>query len=47
MMNSTMVRVRIAGSQALAPWRGNTKRRLVFSEIDDTPIPRRKILLTL
>ena len=45
--NNCMVRVRTAGSQALAPWHGNTKRRLELSEIDDTAIPKRKRRLTM
>ena len=39
--NNSMVRLRTSGRQALAPLRGNIKRRLELREIDDTPMPKR------
>ena len=41
--NNSMVRIRTAGSQALAPLHGNTKRRLDHQhrEIDDSSLPKR------
>ena len=40
--NNTMVGLRTAGSQAIAPFAGNTKRLLEFAPIDDTPLPKRQ-----
>ena len=38
--NSSMQKLRIIGSQAMAPLRGNTKRRLQL-HVDPTPLPKR------
>ena len=45
--NNTMVRLRTAGSQAIAPFSGNTKRFLDFDPVDDSPMPKRPRLSTV
>ncbi|KAH3840591.1 hypothetical protein DPMN_114043 [Dreissena polymorpha] len=39
--NNFMVKIRTAGSQALAPFRGNTKRRIELAPLDDSPLRKR------
>ena len=45
--NNTMVRLRTVDSQAIAPFRGNTKQVLEFAPLDSTPLPKRKRAATL
>ena len=45
--NNTMVRLRTAGSQAIAPFSGNTKRVLEFAPVDNTVLPKRKRTATV
>ena len=41
--NSSMQKLRVIGSQALAPLRGNTKRQL-HMYVDSTPLPKKQRL---
>jgi hypothetical protein len=40
--NNSMVKIRVVGSQAIAPFRGNTKRQLLLPTIDSTPLPKKR-----
>lgn len=40
--NHMMVNIRVAGSQAIAPLAGNTKRQQQDQQIGDQPLPKRQ-----
>jgi len=40
--NNSMVKIRTVGSQALAPFRGNTRRRIVLPNLENGPLKKRK-----
>ena len=40
--NNNESSLRLLGSQALAPVKGNTKRRFVQEVVDNTPLPKKQ-----
>ena len=40
--NNSMVKLRTVGSQVVAPFRGNTARKLDYQAVNDTPLRKRK-----